>query len=83
MIHGCEFDSSTCHNKSAIGKEGNGKPPHKVHSQKKFRALSLVSATLKIGYATQHLKRETLTLIATAQEEVLRNNFIKAKIDKT
>ena len=28
---GCEFDSSTCHNENANGKEGNGKPPHKIH----------------------------------------------------
>ena len=26
---GCELESSMCHNKNAIGKEGNGKPPHK------------------------------------------------------
>ena len=28
---GCQFDSSTCHNKQAIGEEGNGKPPHEYH----------------------------------------------------
>ena len=28
---GCQYDSSLCHNKNAIGEEGNGKPPHKIH----------------------------------------------------
>ena len=28
---GCQFDSSMCHNKIAIGEEGNGKPPHEIH----------------------------------------------------
>ena len=53
----CQSDSSMCcHNNSIIGEEGNGKPPHKLHfprkKKKKLRALSLVSATLEIEYAT-------------------------------
>ena len=27
---GCEFDASMCHNKKAIGEEGNGRPPRKI-----------------------------------------------------
>ena len=51
---GCKFESCTCHNKSAIGEEGSGKPPHHTHfPRRKFRALSLVSATLEIEYAMQ------------------------------
>ena len=34
-----------------IGEEGNGKPPHEFHlPRQKLRALSLVSATLKIEH---------------------------------
>ena len=51
---GNQFDSSMCHFKNSIGEEGNGKPTHKTHfPRKKLRALSLVSAMLKIEYATQ------------------------------
>ena len=51
---GCQFDSSMCHFKNAIGEEGNGKPPQKNPlPKKKLRALSLVSAKLEIEYATQ------------------------------
>ena len=32
---GCEFESCTCRNKNAIGKEGSGQPPHKVHIPRK------------------------------------------------
>ena len=28
---GYQFDSSTCHNKNAIGEEGHWKPPHEFH----------------------------------------------------
>ena len=28
---GCQFDSSICYFLNAIGEEGNGKPPHKIH----------------------------------------------------
>ena len=39
-----------------IGKEGNGKPRHKIRfPRKKPRVLSLVSATLEIEYATPFL----------------------------
>ena len=48
----CESKSCTCHNKNAMREEANGKTPHKIHlPRKKLRALSLVSATLKIEYA--------------------------------
>ena len=29
---GCEFECCMCHNKNAIGEEGNGKPPHESTS---------------------------------------------------
>ena len=32
---GCEFESSTCHNKNAIGEEGNGELPHKIYFRRK------------------------------------------------
>ena len=53
---GCQFYFSVCHNESAIGKEGNKEPPNKDHfPRKKFRDLSVVSATLEIEYATQSM----------------------------
>ena len=52
--HACEFDSSMRRYRNATGEEGNGKPPREFHfPRKKLRALSLVSATLEIEYATQ------------------------------
>ena len=39
---------------NAIGEEGNGKPPQKIHfPRQELRALSLASAKLEIEYATQ------------------------------
>ena len=32
---GCEFGSSMCRNRYAIGEEGNGKPPHEFHFPRK------------------------------------------------
>ena len=32
---GCEFESSTCHNKNTISEEGNGKSPHEIKFLKK------------------------------------------------
>ena len=32
---GCHFDSSMRHNKNAIGKDANGKPPHEFHFPRK------------------------------------------------
>ena len=37
----CQFDSSTCHNKNAIGEEGNGKPPYEFHFPRKHSASRL------------------------------------------
>ena len=28
---GCEFESHSCHNKSIIGEDGNGKSPHRIY----------------------------------------------------
>ena len=45
---GCQFDSSTCHNKSSIGKESNGEPPHKIHFPRKHsESCLLLSLTLE------------------------------------
>ena len=46
--------SPTCRIENAIGEEGRGKPPHEIHfPRKQLRALSLVSTTLEIEYATR------------------------------
>ena len=51
---GFQFNSSMYHFQNGIGEEGNGKPSHEFHfPRNKLRALSLVSATLEIEYATQ------------------------------
>ena len=48
----CKFESCTCHDKNAIGKESNEKPPHKIYfPRKNLRTLSLVSTALEIKYA--------------------------------
>ena len=31
-----EFDYFMCHNENAIGEEGNGTPPNKIHSPRKY-----------------------------------------------
>ena len=31
--HSRSFASCTCHNKNTIGEAGDGKPPHKIHSE--------------------------------------------------
>ena len=49
----CGFESYTCHINNAISEEDKRKPLHKVHFPTTLRALSLVSATLEIEYATQ------------------------------
>ena len=50
----CQFEFSMCHNQNAIGKDSNGKPPHELNfPREELQALSLVSATLEIEYATQ------------------------------
>ena len=35
---GFQSDSSMCHNKEAIGAEGNGNPPHKIHFPRKTQS---------------------------------------------
>ena len=39
---GCQFNSSMCRNKSAIGEEDNGKRPHKVQFPIKNSESSLL-----------------------------------------
>ena len=57
----CQFDSSMYHCKNAIGEEGNLKLPHEIYfPRKNSRALSLVSATLEIEYATTLLARKAM-----------------------
>ena len=66
---GCQFESCTCHNKNATGEEGKRKPSHEFHFPgKKLRVLSLISANLEIGYATQ--LREVLTVPAWCNPRV-------------
>ena len=31
----CQFESCTCQNENALGGEGNGKSPHKIHFPRK------------------------------------------------
>ena len=59
---GCQFEPCTCYNVNAIGEEGNGKPPHKIHFPgEKLRALSVVTAMLDVEYATQQFKADKRT----------------------
>ena len=52
---GCEFKACMCYNKNAIGEEGNGKPPHKIHFPRKNSEPCLwFPAKLKIKYAFQY-----------------------------
>ena len=37
---GFEFESYKCHTKNAIGEEGNGKSPHKIHVSRKNSGLA-------------------------------------------
>ena len=49
MVQGSDFESCTCHNEKATGKERNGTPSHKnSFSQKKLAVVTLVSAKLGI-----------------------------------
>ena len=54
VVKHVQFVSSMCHNENVIGEEGNGKRSAEFHFYRKnSRALSLVSGTLEIEYATQ------------------------------
>ena len=55
---------------SAIGEEGNRKPPHKVHSLEKLKAQSLVSFVLEIEYATQFLAKQSTSCCSGVQHFV-------------